>query len=325
MGSIRPDPNILKKHPNAITQQQIDEKSRFIGTLLGAAAGEALGAPHEFKSAAELAGAPPREVTGGGMWAAGEPTDDIELTLALLRSLVARGRLDLEDVAHGYLKWFAADPKDVGSLTRAALENLRAGDPPTQSGAIAWEDTGRQSAGNGSVMCCAPIGLLHVRSLDGLAEDAASASRITHADPRCVGGCIAVATAIAHLVRGGKDEEEAVQRAASAAGAVSDEVRVRIERGISRKPSDLRVDGQDRGFVLQTVELAFSALAAAADFEDGMVAVLSRGGDTDTNACVAGALLGAKFGKSRIPDRWLSKLRAGPELASLAEQLYRRL
>ena len=325
MGSIRPDPNILKKHPNAVTQQQIDEKSRFIGTLLGAAAGEALGAPHEFKSAAELAAAPSREITGGGIWAAGEPTDDIELTLALLRSLVSRGRLDLEDVARGYLKWFATNPKDVGNLTRAALENLRGGDPPTQSGAIAWEDTGRQGAGNGSVMCCAPIGLLHVRSLDGLAEDAAAASRITHADPRCVGSCVAVATAIAHLVRGGKDAEEAVERAASAAAGASDEVRVRIERGGSRTPSDLRVDGQDRGFVLHTVELAFSALAAAADFEDGVLAVVSRGGDTDTNACVAGALLGARFGKSRIPDRWLSKLRAGPELATLAEQLHRRL
>ena len=53
--------------------------------------------------------------------------------------------------------------------------------------------------------------------------------------------------------------------------------------------------------------------------------MVSRGGDADTNACVAGALLGAKLGKSRIPDRWLSKLRAAPELTSLGEQLYRQL
>lgn len=324
MGSFRPDPNILKKHPNAITQQQIDEKSRFLGTLLGAAAGEALGAPYESKPAAEI-GSPPREITGGGVWAAGEPTDDIDLTLALLRSIVACGRLDVEDVARGYLKWFAGKPKDVGNLTRAALENLRAGDPPSQSGAIAWEDTGRRSAGNGSVMCCAPIGLLHVRNLDGLAEDAAAASRITHYDPRCVAGCVAVTTAIAHLVRGGKDAEEAVDRAAAAAGSFSDDVRAVIERAAARKPSNLRVDGHDQGFVLHTVELAFSALASSADFEEGIVAVVSRGGDTDTNACVAGALLGAKAGKSSIPERWLSRLRAAPELTSLGDQLYRRL
>jgi len=322
MGSFRPDPNILKKHPNAITQQQIEEKSRFVGTLLGAAAGEALGAPHEFRSASELRN-PPREITGGGIWAAGEPTDDIELMLALLRSLVSRRRLDIDDVAENYLKWFSTNPKDVGALTRAALENLRAGEPAAQSGAIAWEDTGRKSAGNGSVMCCAPIGLLHVRSLDTIAEDAAAASRITHYDPRCVGSCVAVTTAIAHLVRG--EGDEAVERAASAGGAICDDVRAAIERGAARSPADLHVDGEDRGYVLRTVELAFSALAGASDFEEGVLAVVSRGGDTDTNACVAGGLLGARFGKSRIPERWISKLKAAPELTALAEQLYRLL
>ena len=322
MGSFRPDPNILKKHPNAITQQQIEEKSRFVGTLLGAAAGEALGAPHEFRSASELRN-PPREITGGGIWAAGEPTDDIELMLALLRSLVSRRRLDIDDVAENYLKWFSTNPKDVGALTRAALENLRAGEPAAQSGAIAWEDTGRKSAGNGSVMCCAPIGLLHVRSLDTIAEDAAAASRITHYDPRCVGSCVAVTTAIAHLVRG--EGDEAVERAASAGGAICDDVRAAIERGAARSPADLHVDGEDRGYVLRTVELAFSALAGASDFEEGVLAVVSRGGDTDTNACVAGGLLGARFGKSRIPERWISKPKAAPELTSLAEQLYRLL
>jgi ADP-ribosylglycohydrolase len=94
---------------------------------------------------------------------------------------------------------------------------------------------------------------------------------------------------------------------------------------VARKPADLRVDGEDQGYVLHTVELAFSALASAADFEEGIVAVVSRGGDTDTNACVAGALLGAKLGKSRIPERWVAKLKAAPELTSLGEQMFRQL
>src|SRR2546430_12267056 len=108
MPSIRPDPNILKKHPGAITQSQIDEKGRFIGVLLGAAAGEALGAPHENKTADAVG--TPREITGGGIWAAGEPTDDIDLTLILMRSIVARGRVDLDDIARSLVKWFAGKP-----------------------------------------------------------------------------------------------------------------------------------------------------------------------------------------------------------------------
>jgi ADP-ribosyl-[dinitrogen reductase] hydrolase len=323
MGSFRPDANILKKHPNAITLGQVQEKDRFLGTLLAAAAGESLGAPHEFRKAAEVG--VQKELKAGGPWALGEPTDDIELTLSLLRSLVARRKLDLDDVARNYLKWFATRPKDIGNLTRSALENLRAGDPPTQSGALAWEDSGRQAAGNGSVMCCAPIGLLHVKSLEGLGEDAAAASRITHYDPRCVGGCVAVTTAIALLVRGDKDAEEAIPRAAAAGGAISDDVRMVIERGVSKRPEELTVDGSDMGFVLHALELGFSALAHAASLEEGLVAVIARGGDTDTNGCIAGALLGAKFGKGQVPDRWASKLRAAPELVSLGEQLYKQL
>jgi len=52
---------------------------------------------------------------------------------------------------------------------------------------------------------------------------------------------------------------------------------------------------------------------------------VSRGGDTDTNGAVAGALLGARHGKGRIPERWLKPLKAASELASLGEQLYRQL
>ena len=319
MGSFTPDPNLLKKYPNAITVDQLQEKDRFFGTLLGLAAGESLGAAHEGKTAAEVG--TQREIVAGGPWAAGEPTDDVDLTLALLRSLVARRRVELNDLGAGYLRWFNGKPKDIGNLTRAALQNLRAGDEPTQSGAIAWEDAGRDAAGNGSVMCCAPVGLLHVRSLEGLADDAAAVSRITHYDPRCVGGCVAVATAVALLVRGGQDAEEAISRAASAGGAISDDVRAVIERGVSKRPEQLNVDGHDRGFVLHTLELAFSALASAASIEEGLVAVISRGGDTDTNGAVAGALLGARFGKSQLPERWTSKLKAAPELLSLGEQL----
>src|SRR5206468_2520102 len=107
-----------------------------------------------------------------------------------------------------------------------------------------------------------------VRNLDGLADDATAVSRITHYDPRCVAACIGVTTAIAYLVRGGKDAEEAIARASASAGAVSDEVLSAIERGASKKPADLHVDGEDRGFVLHAVELAFAALASSSSLEE---------------------------------------------------------
>src|SRR2546428_10189860 len=101
MSSIRPDPEVLKKHPNAVTLAQLQEKDRFLGALLGAAAGEALGAPHEGKRAAQVGG--PREITGGGIWAAGEPTDDLHLPPAPPPSLGARRPLRQADAPRPHL------------------------------------------------------------------------------------------------------------------------------------------------------------------------------------------------------------------------------
>lgn len=323
MASIRIDPNLLKKHPTAFTQADVDLKNRFLAVLPGLAIGDALGAPVEFRKEAELAASHPggvRELTGGGIWKAGEPTDDTQLALHLAESLVAAGRYDPTDLSTRLIQWLNSKPKDIGNLTRSALENLRAGDSPEESGAIAWEDSGRKSAGNGSVMYCAPIGLRHLNAQDYLVEDAARISRITHYDPRCVGGCVAIATAIAGLVRG---DDDALERAARAGGTISDDVRLVVERAQARPPEALRVDGDDLGFVLITLELAFSALAHAESFEDGLVRVVSKGGDADTNGAVAGALLGAKFGRNALPERWTKATLAVPRLTVLGEGLYK--
>jgi len=326
MAIRRPDPNLLARYPTAITQGDIDAKDRFFGVLPGLAVGDALGAPLEFLSCGEVLRrypAPLRDIVGCGTlgWSTGDPTDDTQLALLLAESLARAGSLDMEDLCARLVAWLASGPRDVGNLTRASLENLRAGDPPDQSGVLAWEDSGRRAAGNGSAMYCAPLAMLHPKPSDPPAEDAARVSRITHADPRCVGSCVAVTTAIAGLVRG---DEDALPAAAMAAAPWCDEVRAVAERALARPPSALCVDGPDSGFVLVTLELAFSAAAHAEDFEEALVEVVNKGGDADTNGAVAGALLGAKLGRKAIPQRWLDAAKAVPRLLQLAETLYRR-
>lgn len=324
MGSIRPDPNILKKYPNAITQTDIDLRNRFLGVLPGLAIGDSLGATLEFRSAEEVAGDYPnghREIVGGGQfgWKPGEPTDDTQLALILAEVLVgASARLDLNEHCTRLVAWLNSKPRDVGNLTRTSIENLRGGDPPDQSGAIAWEDGGRNAAGNGSLMYCAPLALAYLRAPDALADEAARLSRVTHYDPRCVGACVAMTAALAGLIRG---EDDALERAAQVAMSYSDDVRAVIERGLARPPTNMRVDGRDQGYVLVSLELAFSAVAHAASFEEGLVEVVNKGGDADTNGAIAGALLGAKFGRNQIPERWLKATQAVPRMNDLADRL----
>jgi len=294
--SFKPDPNLLKKYPNAVTLPQLQLKERFTGTLLGLGAGESRGAQ-------------------------GDPGPGIELLLIVARSIADRRRFEAADVAPAMLRWFGARPREIDALLRAALENLRAGEGPEQAGALAWEDAGRDAPGSASLAWVGPaIGLLHSKDVEGLAEDASALSRITHHDPRSVAGGVAVATAVALLVRGEKDAEEALPRAASAAGAISDEVRAAIERGAAKKPDQIDPSG---GSAVRTVELAFSALASGAGFEEGVAAVVARGGEARVNGAVAGALLGAKLGKGQIPDKWLKAAKATGDLASVAESLFK--
>ena len=69
-----------------------------------------------------------------------------------------------------------------------------------------------------------------------------------------------------------------------------------------------QIDGPDQGFALFTAGVALQVVAEALGFEEGLRHVVGLGGDTDTNAAVAGALLGALHGSSAIPTSWLDRL-----------------
>jgi hypothetical protein len=58
------------------------------------------------------------------------------------------------------------------------------------------------------------------------------------------------------------------------------------------------------GFVLIALQNAFHELLHATSVEDGVVRTVRRGGDTDTNAAIAGALLGAVHGRDGVPAQW---------------------
>ncbi len=59
------------------------------------------------------------------------------------------------------------------------------------------------------------------------------------------------------------------------------------------------------GWVLTALQNAFYHLAAGTATEAALIQTVGCGGDTDTNAAIAGALLGAADGRSRMPIRWI--------------------
>ena len=124
---------------------------RVEGVLLGTAAGDALGAPYEFK--------PPRgpelevAMVGGGLWERGEWTDDTSMAIAIAE--VAATGADLRDAAaqdaivSRWLEWSRVT-KDIGIQTGSVLRAASRGGRITAADARAASRAHHQrTGGNG--------------------------------------------------------------------------------------------------------------------------------------------------------------------------------
>jgi ADP-ribosyl-[dinitrogen reductase] hydrolase len=281
-------------------------EERAAGCLLGLALGDALGAPFEFSRASEL----PRPLPILALpWRGGPPgstTDDTALARNLCRSLAERGGLDPDDLLARHVEWFRSSPPDVGNMTRAVLRRVERGERASDAARAIWERRGPEvSAGNGSVMYCAPLGVAYANRPDELTAAASELSALTHFDPRCRTACVAVTTAVAALARG----EGRTHAARVAVEAVleldgGEELEFLIDAVGSSRP----IDGPDQGFCLFAAAAGLRALVRGGTFDEGLLSTVALGGDTDTNGAVAGALLGTASGVEALPAGWLDLL-----------------
>ena len=85
----------------------------------------------------------------------------------------------------------------------------------------------------------------------------------------------------------------------------------------------LELTGLEQGYTLKTLSAALWPLWHCKTFEDGLLQVVNAGGDADTNAAVACAVLGAKFGFSSIPQKYVSGLFGESRIKEISEELYR--
>jgi ADP-ribosyl-[dinitrogen reductase] hydrolase len=169
-------------------------------------------------------------------------------------------------------------------------------------------------------MYCAPLGAFRAARPELLVEEAPALSAITHWDERCRTACLAVTLAAAALVRG-EEPREAVERAVEA--VLDRDGGEELEYLVGEAGRARALDGPDMGFTLFTAGIGLQMAAEGLPFEEGSRYVVSLGGDTDTNAAVAGALLGALHGRGGLPPAWLEKLVDRQAIEGEAESLAR--
>lgn len=292
-------------------------RDRYRGALVGAAVGDALGATVEFMSRDEIVRqhGQLREIVGGG-WLnlpAGEVTDDTQMALCIARSLAERGAFDGDDIAARFVAWYHSNPPDIGNTTRDALVRLASGVPWQEAGRQTHEAMRPRDASNGSVMRCAPIALISRGDRAANALQSADSSRITHANPLCVAGCVALNAGIAALLH--DPDADALGAALDA----TDDATVRAS--LRAVPGQTATTLDAGGYVLATIQSSFWALITHDSLEEAIVGAVNLGQDADTTGAVAGALAGSRWGYNAIPGRWLDVLRGRDELVALADRL----
>jgi ADP-ribosyl-[dinitrogen reductase] hydrolase len=296
--------------------------SRARGALLGLVAGNQLGVPTEHLGTPEAI----RKAFPNGVWDLAPPPknspydDDAAMTLLLGESLLECKGFDATDVARRWVKWMKVDGRGIGVTTRRALTLIDRGKEPFEAGRLVRQDNPRSSAGNGSVMRCVPVALRFRDDIDRLIRVSTQQAAITHSDEHCTWGAAAVNLAVRELLLGNiYFVDEVLHRLRDRAPRALVEAIHRVPR---EGQDDLPVTvAGETGYVVHCVEIAFWFVTHDRTLEDALVYLAQAGGDTDTNAAVAGALLGARYGESALPPRWMDQMIGAQGIAKLAEQL----
>jgi ADP-ribosyl-[dinitrogen reductase] hydrolase len=290
----------------------IASRDRAVGCLVGAAVGDALGAPFEFLPAGEYTRRFPApvlggtaEMIGGGTfgWAPGEFTDDTQMGMVIARSLLTCTRYDLDDIWERWRTW-ARTSSDVGTTTRVGLS------APDWRQARGRHRSIEGTAGNGALMRAFPLALATLSVDDALAREVVlHQAAATHPHPAAGWGAWLAVAAMRAAIRA----EGADAARAAALQAIDTEIVVmtrvapaQAERYVamldaSWEPADAEVGN---GSVWGCLAQAVWSLRRHRSYEEAVVAVIDLGGDADTVACVTGALAGAVHGVQGIPSRW---------------------
>ena len=268
-------------------------RDRAEGCFMGQVAGDSLGSLVEFKSAAEIRRLYPdgvRRLQNGGTWntLAGQPTDDSEMALMLARHLAKAAAYDPQEALQGYIFWMDSRPFDKGTTISNALRGRKSAD----------------SQANGALMRISPLGIFGAsRSWADVSRWAQEDAALTHPHPVCLQANAIYACMIAEAIRSGCTPAQLYDYALNLTARIPLEASLKtaLQKAADTRPDDFMTH---QGWVLVAFQNALWQLLHAPSLEEGVVDTVMCGGDTDTNAAICGALLGAVHGVQAIPTQW---------------------
>ncbi len=304
----------------------LPHKDQYSGCLIGQCLGDALGfvvegfSPEACKRYIEDILRTGQAIDFGHFpFLFGQYSDDSQLARELMQSYEERRKFDPADYAER-IKLIFAEKRIVafGYSTKEAAKKLAQG--------VSWEESGTPapSAGNGSAMRAAPIGLFFFDDPQTLVQAAHNQGRITHTDPRCSAGAVAISGAIALALQNEAiDTGSFISTLAEWTSVVdarfASELKKLVE-WLPKPPGEAATFIAKAGFDAEYIDddewkgmsayvissvlwSLYSFLKTPDNYWETICTAIGVGGDVDTTAAMAGAVSGAHLGISAIPAR----------------------
>jgi ADP-ribosyl-[dinitrogen reductase] hydrolase len=277
-------------------------EARAVGSLLGLAVGDALGAPVEFCRRDSFE--PVVGMQSGGYFKlpAGAWTDDTAQALCLAESLLEHPHLDARDLLERFCRWAEkAENTSTGVCVGIGQNTLRVLGNYRRKGDLLAPETRQKSDGNGAIMRLAPVAIRHWRNPAEARSIADLQSRITHYSDLSASSCEYLAAVLVNLISG-VSWSEAIRLDDP---KWPDAVRSVACQDWSQRERD---SISSSGYVIHTLEAAMWSVDTTNGFEDALLKAVNLGDDADSVGAVAGQLAGARYGIQSIPTDWLFSL-----------------
>ena len=346
--------SVAVETPPAPRRPAFNAKDRITGMLMGCAIGDALGMPVEglenvrtLRAIHRLGGirdflAPQAHVLKSlrrlrpGCW-----TDETQLTVAITRAMIAAEGLDYDAVADAHVRAFETlELRGWEATTKQACRRLAQGTDRRRSGKLG-------GSGNAVAAKIAPIAAystLKGESREALLRHCINVGVMTHHDPRAVVGAYLIALLIRDALVGPRKwapsperYQELIEEARWAEGVLATTLGV-SDDPISQHLEELSdaLDSESNelaefsngatSYVCHSVPYVVALLCGRAwEFDEGVVAAVNGGGDTDTNGAMVGAVLGAAYGARKLPKRFLDKVEEGEIIRDVGGEFARML
>lgn len=275
-------------------------EDRIGGMFMGVFLGDALGHPHEFRCNANVPytcllqhkAFRTSRFQGRVEYQIGQVSDDSEMTLALLHTLIRDKQYIKDNVLLAYLNWANSDAKSMGKNTRELLKGVT-----TIRGYTArFNKLKEASQSNGTLMRATPLALL--KDNNSIITEV----YLTNPSP-VVADCEIIYVIALKLALQGHDGVTIFNSIKNI--AQTNEVREVLAQVQNRTYRD--VTGKTKGWCLHAFYITFIVITGFNNFSSAMQWIITQpGSDTDTNAAIAGGLLGAILGLNKMKQEPLT-------------------